>query len=507
MPNCFVFAIGGTGSRVLRSLTHLLASGVKTRSNFNIIPIIIDPHVSNDDLKRTVSLLEHYKNVRKAYVEGQGANTKAENPTGFFSTEIETLKDANAKADIPADFTFELEGAKSQFRTYLGHLNMNEENAALVELLFSGHSKDNLKKTCDLLDITMDIGFVGNPNVGSVVLNQISESKIYNAFTDAFNADDRIFIISSIFGGTGAAGFPCLLKNIRREDGKSAGVLRDAKVGAVTVLPYFKLDDDPDKKSPIRYSDFVAKTKSALHYYKSSITGNNSVNAMYYIGDRQGKRYGNDPGYGGQQNDANFIELASALAVIDFLDMPNEMLETRNGKAVNPQYREFGIKRNVDLPGFKDLGKEEYMLLSKPLTQFALFRKYMDEEFDNKAEKQAWSTQEPKIGKGFKGEIFYRFHLGPFFEDFYAWLKELSTNNRGFAPLNIARGADLHMFITDSPLKKPFIGSAISYDNFEHNLNDLARKLPFDKEKGHAKKMLDIFYNTTDKLFTEKYNK
>ena len=40
----FVFGIGGTGARVLRSLTLLLASGVECKSD--IVPIIIDPDIN-----------------------------------------------------------------------------------------------------------------------------------------------------------------------------------------------------------------------------------------------------------------------------------------------------------------------------------------------------------------------------------------------------------------------------------------------------------------------------
>ena len=40
----FVFGIGGTGARVLRSLTLLLASGVECKSD--IVPIIIDPDMN-----------------------------------------------------------------------------------------------------------------------------------------------------------------------------------------------------------------------------------------------------------------------------------------------------------------------------------------------------------------------------------------------------------------------------------------------------------------------------
>lgn len=55
MSKLYVFAIGGSGSRVLRSLTMLLSSGVHT--NYEIVPMIVDPDQSNGDLVRTVDVM------------------------------------------------------------------------------------------------------------------------------------------------------------------------------------------------------------------------------------------------------------------------------------------------------------------------------------------------------------------------------------------------------------------------------------------------------------------
>ena len=51
----FVFAIGGTGTRVLTSLVMQLAAGVrpldsngKPIRDLSIVPIVIDPHEDND---------------------------------------------------------------------------------------------------------------------------------------------------------------------------------------------------------------------------------------------------------------------------------------------------------------------------------------------------------------------------------------------------------------------------------------------------------------------------
>lgn len=67
MSKLYVFGIGGTGSRVLKSLTMLMSSGVKIQDSsgvsFEIVPIIIDPDHAAADLTRTVKLMKDYQKV------------------------------------------------------------------------------------------------------------------------------------------------------------------------------------------------------------------------------------------------------------------------------------------------------------------------------------------------------------------------------------------------------------------------------------------------------------
>ena len=81
MSKLYVFAIGGTGSRVLRSLTMLAAAGVDVQAN-EIVPIIIDPDASNADLTRTVTLMNCYNTIRK------GIEFSETNETTFLRPEI-----------------------------------------------------------------------------------------------------------------------------------------------------------------------------------------------------------------------------------------------------------------------------------------------------------------------------------------------------------------------------------------------------------------------------------
>ncbi len=83
MAKLYVFGIGGTGARVVKSLTMLLASGIKT--NFDIVPILIDPDRAGGDLNRTVKLLREYQLIQKE-VKGFDQNH-------FFNNSISMLSE------------------------------------------------------------------------------------------------------------------------------------------------------------------------------------------------------------------------------------------------------------------------------------------------------------------------------------------------------------------------------------------------------------------------------
>ncbi|MDR0811078.1 MAG: hypothetical protein LBN23_02210, partial [Paludibacter sp.] len=184
MAKLYIFGIGGTGSRVLKSLTMLLAAGVDCGVD-TIVPIIIDRDMSNKDLSRTKLLIEDYIKVNEI------AETNGKNK--FFKTKIELLS---------GELCLQLKDNTQKFNEFIGKSSMSKENQALVEMLFAEET----------LNMDMTAGFQGNPNIGSVVLNQFDDSDIFKAFANDFKDGDKIFIVSSIFGGTGASGFPLLRK-------------------------------------------------------------------------------------------------------------------------------------------------------------------------------------------------------------------------------------------------------------------------------------------------------
>lgn len=284
MKEVYVLAIGGSGARILRSLVMLLAAGVETGAK--IVPIIIDPDEGAGNLSETIQLLELYQRIREKATDGQVDDLIT------FSTPIEKVSGA--------DYLVKLNNvAGEKFREYVGEsLGMSQASQGLLSSLFSRNN----------LELDMTIGFKGNPNIGSIVLGQFEENKAYEDFLkDLQNGDSSqksIFIISSIFGGTGASGFPTLLKSLRSHQ----TVVRDMRIGALSLLPYFSLQNNED--SAIDSATFYAKTRAALSYYMANIIGNNNVDDFYLLGDKTPNSYDNHDGGKAQRNIAHFVELA-----------------------------------------------------------------------------------------------------------------------------------------------------------------------------------------------------
>ncbi|HPN69228.1 MAG TPA: 50S ribosomal protein L11 methyltransferase [Saprospiraceae bacterium] len=299
----YIFGIGGTGSRVIKSLAMLLAAGVKLENGFDtVVPIIIDPDTENGDLNRTKDILRLYQEVRN----------QIKNPDDFFKQELKTvneLADPKNKTISPDYFQFKLNDVDSTtFGQYIGFDSLCEEyrnskdDKSFIKLLYSNSN----------LNSDLSIGFKGNPNMGSIVLNQFTNSEDFKRFGQTFGHEDAIFIINSIFGGTGAAGFPLLMKRIRSSE---KPIIKDAPIGGLTYLPYFSLN----KKGEINDDSFEEKAKIAIDYYNRTIINQRKINVLHFIGNR-GNTNIEKYAVGGteQKNKAHFLEIAGALAIVEF---------------------------------------------------------------------------------------------------------------------------------------------------------------------------------------------
>lgn len=506
----FLFLVGGTGSRVLRPLIMQFAAGIHPIDEngqpmpLEVVPIIVDPHKANQDLKRTENMLRWYKQIRQSIYGDRPDVSK-----GFFSVKISTLSDIlPAGTELSDSFLFNMGSiASKKFRDFISYNTLDSASQALCSMMFSDSQ----------LETKMDIGFVGSPNIGSVALNQFKDSEEFKQFSNVFQKRDRIFIVSSIFGGTGAAGYPIIVKNIRNAAENTAinnrGDLRDAKIGALTVLPYFNVQQD--ENSPISRSDFISKTKSALFYYHDNLTGlhhngndlnESKINACYYLGDEiPSNPYFNDPGQNGQRNDAHVIEYVGALSILDFLQIPDDQLKTVGGNAQNPIFREYGLANDKLSLSLKDFGLQTRMLVNRQWAKWQIAYMYLTNQFSQDIGR-GYTQDKPEITSGFLSTSFYSTLTNDFFVGYKQWLVEMHTNQRSFTPFNLKTGKLADAIIDVAP-KTGFLKSAIDYKNVLSAMNKYSQQESKEKRNSGnvAARLFELLDEATDKLVDEKY--
>ncbi|KAF5057966.1 hypothetical protein DSECCO2_351440 [anaerobic digester metagenome] len=428
----YIFGIGGTGSRVIKSLAMLLAAGVKLENGFDtVVPIIIDPDTENGDLNRTKDILRLYQEVRN----------QIKNPDDFFKQELKTvneLADPKNKTISPDYFQFKLNDVDSTtFGQYIGFDSLCEEyrnskdDKSFIKLLYSNSN----------LNSDLSIGFKGNPNMGSIVLNQFTNSEDFKRFGQTFGPEDAIFIINSIFGGTGAAGFPLLLKNLRGNPNLlNFAQIKDAPIGGLTYLPYFTLD----KKGEINAESFEEKAKIAIDYYNRTIINQRKINVLHFIGNR-GNTNAEEYAVGGaeQKNKAHFLEVAGALSIIEFCKNIG-IYTCNNAQTTRPtEIKEFGIERANENISFDDLNIDNKEQLYKPLTKFRLFTQYLNEGLLKAKNISRWTKgnffilqkqKKSPCNPTYFDTSEYKNQVVAYNKHFKDWIDELSKNKPAFSP-------------------------------------------------------------------------
>ena len=292
----------------------------------------------------------------------------------------------------------------------------------LLEALYDntppGH--DNFSHT--ELNLRLDLGFKGNPNIGTVVFNNLATTKEFQYVLKSIGENDRIFIISSIFGGTGSSGFPQLVRLLQEDER-----IRANAFGALTVMPYFNVTDN--KKSAINSDRFNSKTEAALTYYAKYLKG--KINAFYQLWDKPLKQYENKEGGTEQENDAHLVEMIGATAIIDFANKADHAIKPKE----KTEYFDYGIQAEDQLVDIRHFFEGTKNTVMYPLTLFTYAMKIYLEKIP--AFKGEAFYKELNLNNQLASDPFYQ-NLTSFFGKHYkVWLKEMMENERKFHPFNI----------------------------------------------------------------------
>lgn len=434
MPKLFVFAIGGTGERVLRSFTMVLASGAPTFDNYEIFPIIIDYDTDNADKARTVKLLQNYAAVHDAAFTQHSAASDLKGQSGqFFAAKLRNLHGLDNYV-----FPFHPATEHEKFREHIGYDQLAGETLGTAKLLTSLY--DESKRSDTELNLDMTVGFKGNPNIGSVVFHTINNTDEFAAFRARFQPEsgDKVVIIGSLFGGTGASGIPEIVKAID-------GMKNDAKIATILVLPYFAPMERKD--GAIQASRFNSKTKAALSFYKDSGLMD-KIDKVYYVGDPYPTVIPYSEGGKDQINNANFVELIAAMMIEHYVA----------GRNADKKEFKFSPDANIVVRQGQKSGQRLFIYDFDPVTidkvmnhlvELAISLKLFHDEIQSKKSSNKdffkYLNLDAAVGKDENGEKSNKLRqlcaaLEQFYFKYQAWLKEIDFEGNGDAiPANSHR--------------------------------------------------------------------
>ena len=394
-----VICIGGSGLRVLRSFIMLLLSGYDI-PGYKIKPYIVDPHLQSKDLKFATELLAKYQTIY------------SDNNKGFAKVPlvIENLSSINI-IKISNNQTF---------GDFIGYNEMKDKNAQyLVDMLYSDI---NIRKP-------MTVGFKGSPNVGNVVFQEFVKDNSFRNDFGNFTQNDKVILLGSLFGGTGASGIPTIAKALK-------SLYSQLPIAAVTLTPYFKLNDpDPtavDKE--IDSSNFETKSLAALNYYSEH---NKDINTFYVLGDTLSSKYEYDEEH--QGNKAHLIEIVAATAIKNFAE------KQVSNSSKNADWEMFFIENDNPKMSYDDCGHGLHEVLNN-LANFYALSKFMYLMKEDKRYPFYKKYYQKLIQVGDNASILETFEKIIFNEDedenkndsdsFIRWLGEIRDNNRTLNAIN-----------------------------------------------------------------------
>lgn len=303
----FVIAIGGTGARCAEAVAHLAAAGA---FNGPVRLLLIDLDQANGNLDRTRQTVARYQALHEAAAGGK-----------LFAHEIsldiwQPPQDAGAFRD-------------STFGSFVGRDRVSEEVGHFLDLFFSR----------TLYGFDMTGGCFQHPEIGSIVLRSALRRSmdeeggalrrcVERVANDLLGGlEVRIFVVGSVFGGTGASGLPYIPGLFRTELPRRWDALRNRgerlRLGGAFLAPYFQWRGQPQRDAGGDGPDsnrLSPHAKAVLQHYVKHPPAYDSI---YLLGAPELYESGEYAERGNAQaNKAHYIELVTALAAADFFQRP-----------------------------------------------------------------------------------------------------------------------------------------------------------------------------------------
>lgn len=292
----YVFFIGGSGARAYTAFLHACAAGVIKTDAVKVI--LLDADADNAACQKSCDLYQAYIDHRRMIYDRK-------HTAAAFHCDVQMYQ-SKAISPVPEDIPHLQQVAAG---------NKDRERA-----LRWFYTEDELSQS-------LDKGFYAHPNIGCMFFQNFGSNTYLKKCMEELAKDmrrgkePRVVIVGSVFGGTGAAGVPSVLKMLEETCCSQQNAV--LHYGGVLVTPYFKVAEAPTERGLTIDSDkFYGSTKAALNYYwfidkfeKTYLVGQKTldiVNDRYVDGGAD------------QDNKPHIVEMAAAMAVKDFLEERGE---------------------------------------------------------------------------------------------------------------------------------------------------------------------------------------
>ncbi|MBK8809278.1 MAG: hypothetical protein IPN69_00900 [Acidobacteria bacterium] len=304
----YAIGIGGSGAKCLEALIHLSAAGLMPDKD-NLYLLFVDSDRSNGNGTRSEQLFRTYQECRANYVGGED----------LFKTAIPRLQSAG-DANTPNSWSPTRIGERLD--NFIVKENLEENYKYFFDMMFSPQEAATV----------LNEGFRGRPSIGAAVMANavnLHETEPWQSMRQRMQADagmgqvSKVVVFGSIFGGTGAAGFPTISRLL--SDWAQNARENPLQIGGVLLMPYFSFDSNaiPQNEVHVQSHDFVLNTQAALRYYHQQ-NFHEFINVTYLLGaDQQREMPVTSLGSATQENPAHWIELCGALAAVDFFGADN----------------------------------------------------------------------------------------------------------------------------------------------------------------------------------------
>lgn len=357
MEDFFVLGIGGTGMRCIESLVHLCAMGMFDNTNIHLLAL--DTDQNNGNFGRLKEVVTAYNNTK-----GIDETKRTVLSDTFFSANIhyyEFSPNYQTKSSFKAVFNY----AGTQFS--------NRPEADLADLVFDSKVEE----------FNLSHGYRAQTHLGSMMMyhsiledaksNHPSSLKDYlrTLTTASQQTKPRVFILGSVFGGTGASSIPIIPQAINDAaaivNGGAVNILQSAYFGSTLLTSYFTFTSPSEnqitQEKVIASSDkFALNSQVAMKFYNDDPTVRSTYQRFYMMGTPTNawnpmdgrKSVSNATITGGaeQRNDSHYIELLAACAAYDFFKVNEAVLQT-NKSQVTTDYLYRAVRQDGVLE-FKD---------------------------------------------------------------------------------------------------------------------------------------------------------